>query len=38
MLEHKVDEETAARISYAHQKLPELFRRIKTDTCLPLQV
>jgi hypothetical protein len=30
-LHEKVDQETAARIKYAHQRLPELFSKIKTD-------
>jgi len=32
MLKNKVDEETVERISFAHKKLPKLFRQIKTDT------
>ncbi len=31
-LNDKVDDETAARIAYAHKKLPELFSKIKSDT------
>jgi hypothetical protein len=30
-LNDKVDDETAARIAYAHKKIPELFSKVKTD-------
>jgi hypothetical protein len=32
LLNEKVDDETANRVSYAHHRLPELFHRIKTDS------
>jgi hypothetical protein len=32
MLEEKLDNETATRVNIAHQRLPELFKKIKTNT------
>jgi len=32
MMENIVDEETVARITYAHQRLPKLFSKIKTES------
>jgi len=31
LLHEKLDEETEARVTYAHQRLPELFSKIKSD-------
>ena len=33
-LEEKTDAETAAHVKFAHQKLPELFKRVNTNTSI----
>jgi hypothetical protein len=34
MLEEKLDNEKATRVNIAHERLPALFKKIKTDTTI----